>query len=130
MKKMKTTVKTNTRNDVFNDGFIMVKKEVKADADFTEKSSSKTYETLGRLDFRIETIREQDEVFISDTAKGHTLSKKISVPFLTSLVLSDCVCLLTDRVDTAQAYDIIYADIDNDYRKVYLYLERVGLNYA
>ena len=127
---MKTTVNQRTRNDVFNDGYIIVKREQKTASNFSVKSGAKSYDTLGRLNFSIENIREQDESFIIDYAKGHTLSKKISVPFIKGLILSDCVCLLTDRTSDAQAYDIIYADTDNDYRKVYLYLERVGLNYA
>lgn len=127
---MKTKVRFRTRHDVFNDGYIIVKREQKSASNFSVKSGAKVYETLGRLNFNIETIREQDESFILDIAKGHTLSKKISVPFVSSIFLSDCVCLLTDRIDDAQAYDIIYADVDNDYRKIYLYLERAGLTYA
>ena len=127
---MKTKTNTRTRNDVFNDGFIEVRQEQKLFNDFTKQSGSKMYTTLGRLNFHIETIREQDESFINDITKGHTLSKKVSVPFVSGIILSDCVCLLTDRTDDAQSYDIIYADTDNDYRKIYLYLERVGLSYA
>lgn len=115
--------------NVFNDGFIIVKREKKKDIDFTKKSKSKEYEELGRLSFHAETIRESDNTFIGDKVKGHTVSKKISVPYMRGIRLNDCVAYLTDADDRNEMYSIIWSDKNIKNRKLYLYLEKAGISY-
>lgn len=115
--------------NVFNDGFIIVKREKKKDIDFTKKSKEKEYEELGRLSFHRETIRESDNLFINNYVKGHNISKKISVPYMNNIKLSDCVAFLTDNDDKNEMYSIIWSDKNIKNRKLYLYLEKAGISY-
>lgn len=115
--------------NVFNDGFIIVKREKKQVNDFTKKSKSKEYEELGRLSFHAETIRESDNLFINNYAKGHNISKKISVPCINNIRLSDCVAFLTDNDDKNEMYSIIWSDKNMKNKKLYLYLEKAGISY-
>ena len=73
-------------DNVFNDGYVILYKQIKEVQDFTKKSGANTLDEIVKLSFRLETIRDRDNDFINATVSGHKLEKKISIPFFKSIL--------------------------------------------
>lgn len=106
----------------YNDGIIVIKKQVDKEKDFSKKSESKEFKTLYNLRYKELSKRQQDTEFIDSL--GHTLNLKIKVRMI-GVPLTGYSAFINGDV-----YSIVYEDYNKVDKEQFIYLEKAGIGNA